>query len=71
MVIVHYNGVMNAQKDPWEVLVQEVMELEMEEDATIDKGDGGSLQEGRKLTKLNISLTPFSLSTADLFYRWR
>jgi len=47
------------------------MELEMEEDTTIDEGDGGSLQEGRKLTKLNTSLTPFSLSTADLFYRWR
>lgn len=46
MVVVHYNGVMDAQKDPWEVLKREVMMLEMETEATAEKGAKRSLQQG-------------------------
>jgi hypothetical protein len=38
MALVHYNGVVDAKKDPWEVLVQDVIILEMEKEATAEKG---------------------------------
>ncbi|EWM23115.1 hypothetical protein Naga_100316g6 [Nannochloropsis gaditana] len=71
MVVVHYNGVMDAQKDPWEVLVREVMMLEMGKEATAEKGAKRSLQQGKGGTKINASLNPLTYSTAVLFYRWR
>ncbi|EWM20272.1 hypothetical protein Naga_100167g8 [Nannochloropsis gaditana] len=71
VVIVHYDGVVDAEKDPWEVLLQEVMMLGMDKEATAEKGDKWSLQQATRPTKINGSLRPFSYSAAVIFYRWR
>jgi hypothetical protein len=70
---IHLNGLLDAGKDPWDVLVQEVMMLGLgkstndneEEEDLLHGSDRGNEE------RVNKSPSPFSSSVADYFYQWR
>jgi hypothetical protein len=70
LAVVHLNGLIDARKDPWEVLVQEVMMLSLKK-GEIGENDEADFQHGKEPSKINVSPSTFSFSVADYFYQWR
>ena len=68
LVVVYLNGLLDAGKDPWHVLTQEVMMLGLGKGRSYNNDEKDSMkeEEGR-----NKSPSAFSFSVADYFYQWR
>lgn len=73
LAIFHYNGLLDAGKDPWEVLVQDVMMLGPGKGKNDNGDEEDLLQESERGNeeRMNKSPSAFSSSVADYFYQWR
>lgn len=69
LAFVHLNGLLDAGKDPWEVLIKEVMMLSLGKRS--GDNDEAAFSHGRKPRKSNVSPSSISFSVADYFYLWR
>lgn len=70
LAVIDYNEMVDAGKDPWEIIVRDVMGFESYADKTKTTHTEGDHHQD-KSKKINVSPDAFSLSVAGSFYQWR
>lgn len=65
------NGLLDAGKDPWRVLVQEVMMLGLGKGRNDNDDEEEDFRMGKESSKSNVSPSSISFSVVDYFYQWR